>query len=108
MKFKSKYQQDILCVCLYNDGPSVYGFCQDNQDYLAVKQVETEDSNTWLYIPLKTSDKPNFDAYNEGRISLSELIQNRMGFIVEFDEEGEQINETKVDNILIEMLVIPS
>lgn len=107
MKFKSKYEQDILCVCEYDDGPSVYGFNQHDQDYLAVKQGETEEGSTWLCVPLEQKDKPKFDAYTEGQLSLSDLIGHRTGFIVEFDEEGEQINETKVDNILPEMIVLP-
>ena len=108
MKFKSKYQQDILCVCAYEDCPSVYGFAQDNQDYLAVKQAETEEDTTWLFVPLQNSDKPKFDAYSEGQLSLSDLISNRAGFIVSFDEEGEQISEAKVDHILPDMIILPA
>jgi hypothetical protein len=108
MKFHSKYDQDILCVCAYDDGPLVYGFCQDGQDYLAVKQSETSEANTWLFVPLTPKDKLKFDAYCEGQLSLSDLITSRSGFIVEFDEEGDQVMETKVDCLLPEMITLPA
>lgn len=108
MKFKSKFKQDILCVCEYNDGPSVYGFCQEDQDYLAIKQAETEESNSWLVVPLHKADKPQFDDYVAGNLKLEDLIKHRSGFMVEFDEDGTQISEAKVEHILPEMITLPA
>lgn len=92
MKFKNRYEQNILEVLQYNNGPEVYGFIQDEEYYLAVKQTEEDNgNNSWLMVPLSKEDKNHYEALRQNLVTVQDFIKDRSTSLVTFNEEGEVV-----------------
>lgn len=96
MKMKNRYDQEILEVLHYDNGPQVYGFVEKEKTYLAVKQNEDDTgNNSWLMVPLSKEDKNHYEALRQNLLTVDDFIKDRPQSLVTFNVHGDVIKNEK-------------
>lgn len=104
MKLSNKFDQEILEILSYQDGPCVYGFAHKEQDFLASKISENEEGSRWLIIPLTSADLGDYENLKSKATSLSTFLKSRSGYVVEYDLDGDIVEQNKLSLIAPELI----
>ena len=94
MNFKNKEQQEILEVLVYNDGPKVIGFTQDNQDFVSLlKETKENGNSSHVVFSLQEEDLFDFRKFKDSPSENNSFLMNKDCFLLEYDYLGNLVSQ---------------
>lgn len=94
MNFKNKEEQEILEVFVYNDGPKVVGFTQDNKDFISLlKETKENGNSTHVVFPVEEDDMSDFKKFKTNPQENSAFLLTKDCFLLEYDYLGNVISQ---------------
>jgi len=94
MYFKSKEEQEVLEVLVYNDGPLVIGFTQDDKDFISVlKETKENGNSSHIVFSLDKKDRRNFENFKNNPKENNSFLLKKPCFLLEYDYLGNLVSQ---------------